>query len=375
MGNRSRTLAAISLVGLVIGVIATIVGHLGLDSGYDPLQLTISDYALSDRGAAIAIAMVALAFGSFALLAALARAGVRVSRLPAFLLSIWSLGLVVAAVVRTDPPGLDATSTAAYVHRYASVTAFVAMPIAAAVIASRMGSTWRRTAVIVRRLCAACGLSLGLFWWVAFPGHRVLLGLVERGLLGIELAILASLSVGVLRSAGRAGRLVDHLELEQAGARRHRPLLTAVGLPGRATRPRLEGRFALPLGVDEVSALTLDRTEQLEAEESRLPFDRPPASGKPLLQFRTGTLGHRDCIDLHDRHRPTLPAQARSQSYPSVWATVTSSRTMSHTARRPAPLSRPLRCIGDLTPGGTPTRPRLLVRPQLARGRLGRPAQ
>jgi hypothetical protein len=54
---------------------------------------------------------------------------------------------------------------------------------------------------------------------------------------------------------------------------------------------------------------------------------------------------------------------------------VTSSRTMSHTARRPAPLSRPLRCIGDLTPGGTPTRPRLLVRPQLARGRLGRPAQ
>jgi hypothetical protein len=307
MGNQSRAFAAISIVGLVIAVIAAVVGHLGLGSGYDPLQLTISDYALSDRGAAIAIAMVALALGSLALLAGLARAGVRVGRLPAILLSIWSVGLVVAAIVRTDPPGLPSMSTAAYVHRYASVSAFIAMPIAAAVIAFRMGPTWRRTAIAVRTLSAACGLGLGLFWWVAFPGHRVLLGLVERSLLGVELAILATLSVGVLRSAGRAGRLVDDLELEQAGAGGQRPPLAAVGLPGRAARPRLEGLFALPLGVDEITALTLDRTEQLEAEEPRLPLNRPLTSGKPRLQLRTGTLRHSDYIDLHDSHKLTLP--------------------------------------------------------------------
>src|SRR5262249_22827560 len=154
--------------------------------------------------------------------------------------------------------------------------------------------------------CAACALGLGLFWWVAFPGHRVLLGLVERSLLGVELAILATLSVGVLRSAGRAGRLVDHLELQQAGAGRQPPPLAAVGWPGRTARPRLEGLFALPLGVHEVPALTLDRTEQLEAEEPWLPLDRPLASGKPRLQLRTGAFRHRDYIDLHDSHKLTL---------------------------------------------------------------------
>ena len=60
MGNKAiaRAFAFVSMVGLITAVVAAIVGHLGLGAGYDPLQLTISDYALSDRGSAINMAMV-----------------------------------------------------------------------------------------------------------------------------------------------------------------------------------------------------------------------------------------------------------------------------------------------------------------------------
>ncbi len=204
MGNNAaaRAFAFVSMLGLFVAVVATVVGHLGLGPGYDPLELTISDYALSGRGSAIQVAMIALAVGSLALLPALGAAGVRVRGLPTILISTWSMGLLIAAIIPTDPVGVSGMSMAAYAHRYASVTAFVALPIAAAGLASRfsrMGTAWNRTVNAVRTLCVACALGLALFWYVAFPGGRAMMGLVERGLIGLEIVLLTVLSIAVLR--------------------------------------------------------------------------------------------------------------------------------------------------------------------------------
>ncbi|GIF49275.1 uncharacterized protein DUF998 [Asanoa ferruginea] len=201
----ARAFASVSILGLLTAVVATVIGHIGLGPGYDPLKLTISDYALSNRGVTIEIAMVALALGAPALLAGLRAVGVAIRGLPAVLLSIWSVGLLVAAIIPTDPPEVTTMSTAALVHRYTSVAAFVALPIAAAVIASRFPGMGRRMVSAVRRLCVGCALGVAVLWYVAFPGGRVMMGLVERSLVSVEIAILMVLSFGILRAA-RAAR-------------------------------------------------------------------------------------------------------------------------------------------------------------------------
>lgn len=195
-----RAYAGASILGLAVAIVSTVVGHLGVGPGYDPLRLTVSDYALSNRGTAIEVAMVALAVGALALVAAFRAAGVRVGGWPAVLMSVWSAGLLIAAAFPTDPLTATSMSTAAYVHRYASVTAFVVLPIAAVGLASRLpaGGPTRH---LVRRLAIGCGVGLAVLWYDAFPGGRYLMGLVERGLIGLEIVVLAVLSVGVLRAA------------------------------------------------------------------------------------------------------------------------------------------------------------------------------
>ncbi|MEV4535474.1 DUF998 domain-containing protein [Asanoa sp. NPDC049518] len=199
--NKARAFGSMSIVGLLTAVVATVVGHIGLGPGYDPLKLTISDYALSNRGVTIEIAMVALAIGAPALLAGLRAVGVAIRGLPTFLLSIWSVGLLIAAIIPTDPPDVATMSTAALIHRYASVAAFVALPIAAAVLAARFTGMGERLASTVRWLCGTCAVGVGLLWYVAFPGGRVMMGLVERGLVLVEIAILAVLSIGIFRAS------------------------------------------------------------------------------------------------------------------------------------------------------------------------------
>jgi hypothetical protein len=193
----ARVLALTSVLGLSVAVIATMLGHIGLGPDFNPLVLTVSDYALSDRGAVIETAMVALAGGSLALLAGLAAARAPVRGIPTVLLLIWSAGLLVSAVVPTDPIGTPVMSTAAYVHRYASVAAFVCLPGAALVLASRFAAdaAWCTLSRLLRRLAAASGIGLALLLYVAFPGDRVLMGLVERALITVEIVVLVVLAL------------------------------------------------------------------------------------------------------------------------------------------------------------------------------------
>src|SRR5690349_8343561 len=83
--------------------------------------------------------------------------------------------------------------------------------------------------------------------------------------------------------------------------------MAGVRLDGGTGGPRLEGLFGLPLRHHEVPVFTLDRAEQLKAQETWRALDCVCAVGEPLLQLGAGVCGHLDCVDLHHWHCPRLP--------------------------------------------------------------------
>jgi pimeloyl-ACP methyl ester carboxylesterase len=122
-------------------------------------------------------------------------------------------------------------------------------------------------------------------------------------------------SVARRRAAGRLlsrlvgpGNVEHNLEFQQRRAGRHRVRsVSGMGFDGGAGRPRLECFIGLPVCHHEVAVLTLDRTQQLEAEETGLVLHRVGAVGEPLLQFGASVGGYLDCVDLHHWHSARLP--------------------------------------------------------------------
>ena len=113
----------------------------------------------------------------------------RPRRLVAFSLLIFGVSMVATAVFPTDV-GTD-LSTTGYVHRYASTCAFIALPVAARLIA-RHGSSAavRWTTGLVLASAVFMVLMLGSAW----VADRALIGLIERLLIGCELVLLGLLA-------------------------------------------------------------------------------------------------------------------------------------------------------------------------------------
>jgi hypothetical protein len=204
-GTRRSAATALALVaagGLILTVMLAVVGHVDAGSAYNPVTLTVSDYAVSDRGGPVDMAMVTLALASLALLLGLrvVRAPVRATTAALFL--VWIAGLLASAAVPTDPIGAQ-MSSAGLVHRYTSVSAFVSLPLAATVLSLRFDRDlrWRTIGPRMRLLAATSAAGLLLMLYVAFPGHRVMLGLVERVLILVEMGLLAVLAVRLFRVA------------------------------------------------------------------------------------------------------------------------------------------------------------------------------
>ncbi|MFI7659832.1 DUF998 domain-containing protein [Micromonospora parva] len=199
-GTRSTGLLALG--GIALAALLTVIGHLEVNDDLNPWALTISDFAVSDRGGVIDVAMVVLALATVALLYGLRRAApARPAPATELLLGAWVTGLLLAAVVPTNEPG-TAMTTAAYVHRYASVVAFLALPAAGWLLARRS-----ELAPVARTLRTLVLLSLALaaaMIWSAYPGDRLLIGLAERLLILTEVAVLATIALTQTRAA------VDH---------------------------------------------------------------------------------------------------------------------------------------------------------------------
>ena len=198
-----RFLALLTVGGVVLAAVLTVVAHLEPDPGMSPLSLTISDYAVSNRGGPMDVAMFVLGAASLALPLGLRAARVPVGRLPMLLLVVWGIGLLLSAIVPTDPIGV-AMTTDGYIHRYASVTAFVCLPVAALLVVRRLTADrrWQASFRSIRTLALASVLGLAGLYYSAFPGERVLMGLVERVLVAVEVALLAVIAVRLYRVAG-----------------------------------------------------------------------------------------------------------------------------------------------------------------------------
>ncbi|MDO3701241.1 DUF998 domain-containing protein [Micromonospora sp. C28SCA-DRY-2] len=199
----TRNSGLLALGGIALAALLAVIGHLEVNEDLDPWSLTVSDYAVSDRGGVIDVAMVVLAAATAALLPALRRAvtpadnrrprpgRIAGGRLGEILLAAWVGGLLLAAIVPTNEPGLP-MDTAAYVHRYASVVAFLALPVGGWLLARRLPAATGRW---VRGFALASLALAAVMVWSAYPGDRVLLGLIERLLILAEVALLATVAL------------------------------------------------------------------------------------------------------------------------------------------------------------------------------------
>ncbi|WP_405427350.1 DUF998 domain-containing protein [Micromonospora sp. NBC_00617] len=203
----TRSTGLLTLGGIALATLLTVIGHLDVNDDLSPWALTVSDFAVSDRGGVIDVAMVVLAAATAALLLGLrsirSAAPGRGHRLTELLLGAWVAGLLLAAAVPTNEPG-TAMTTAAYLHRYASMVAFLALPVGGWLLARR--PELAPVSRVLRGLVLASVTLAAAMVWSAYPGDRVLIGLAERLLILTEVTLLCTVAV----TLSRRPTAVDH---------------------------------------------------------------------------------------------------------------------------------------------------------------------
>jgi hypothetical protein len=205
----------LAVAGMAVAVALAADLHLRLSSQVSPIWQTLSEYVYGHLGAGTSAAplfsamCLALAFGSLALLAGIAKA--RRATPVLVLLGLWCAGLFVVAIFPVDPEGA-ARSLSGQVHNYGAVVAFIALP-AAGWLLTRRSSTqcpWEPRRTTIRRLAVASAVSLVVvlasFVWITSTSsahHEVTLGLFERTLFVIDLALLATMVRPLLSATQR----------------------------------------------------------------------------------------------------------------------------------------------------------------------------
>ncbi|WP_328667162.1 DUF998 domain-containing protein [Streptomyces sp. NBC_00322] len=217
-GWDGRTLLAYA--GLTGSVVFAVWLHLGPGRSLNPVRRTISDYALVDGGAALFNgSMLCLGIGSAAVLAGLTGSGLtRGGRRTGIPLGAGCMALLLVAVFPTDPPG-SPSSMDGLVHRYAGAVAFASLPPTGLLLVDRLPRRPSCPGPIrrVRLLSQASAAGAVLFFaahlgatYPDFAGAKLVgsaLGLTERLLLCMELALLSSLADLVRLGRGSASRL------------------------------------------------------------------------------------------------------------------------------------------------------------------------
>lgn len=207
-----RRLAVTGVVAAVAATVVILAMHVvGPSAEIDPIRRTISEYALRPGGWAFEGAVAVLALGSAAVLAALVRTDlVRPRSTAAVLLGAWCVGLLLVVAFEKTNWSIG-PSVSGYIHRYASLVAFVGLPAGALLLARRWrdAECWRAFRRPVRVLSwialatfvpivAAIALRplTGVPWWRAVP-----LGLLERALSLAEVAVVILLGLWALAAA------------------------------------------------------------------------------------------------------------------------------------------------------------------------------
>lgn len=205
--RRTRLLAIVGIAGTCLAIV--LVGALHLvpqTSGISPIDRTISEYALTEVGWAFNLAVVALALGSVAVVAALVDAGLtRAGSAGTLLGGLWAAALLVIVLFPKHNWAVG-PSTNGHIHRVASIVAFLSLPVAVMLLTRRRGAARRDPP---RSALAAFWLAvLSLVWFSPLVGAMLLspvtgvpwyravpIGLIERGLVLSE--VLAVLALGI----------------------------------------------------------------------------------------------------------------------------------------------------------------------------------
>ncbi|MCW0215689.1 MAG: DUF998 domain-containing protein [Pseudonocardia sp.] len=200
----ARTCALAGAGGAAIAVVLILGLHV-VATDVDPIRRTISEYGLGPYRSVFDVGVLALALGTLAVTVSAVRNGlVKALSVPTVLLVLFAIGMgTVVAFEKTN--WAVGPSVGGYIHRYASLVAFMAMPAAAIAIGRRWKgdaswagfAAWTRWLGVVAYLWFAWILGgfllrpfTGRNWWQAIP-----LGLVERGLALTELLVVVVLAV------------------------------------------------------------------------------------------------------------------------------------------------------------------------------------
>jgi hypothetical protein len=203
---RNRIFATLGLVG--VGLAILFIGALHVVApDVSPVRRTISEYALGEYRWAFDTGVLGLCVGSALVLVALVRAGLLAWPSPgAVAFGVWPAALVVIVVFEKTNRAVG-PSVGGVIHRYASLVAFLSVPVAALVLGRRWrdDAMWGRFAAVSRTLGVLALVVLGAILLrvalrrVSGVSEIVPLGLAERVLAVIEVATVAVFALWSLR--------------------------------------------------------------------------------------------------------------------------------------------------------------------------------
>ncbi|HEY0495925.1 MAG TPA: DUF998 domain-containing protein [Kutzneria sp.] len=211
-----NAVSRLGVAALAVGAaMIALLGVLPSDVPVSVLRQTISQYGLTDNSWIFNAAVLLVAAGSAAIIVVL-RAQRRLPTASTVLGSLWVVGLLVIVAFPKNNWAVNAAGTVGgLLHRYASVVAFICLPIAILLAASKAfpDAPGRRTLALllgyaslgwfVAILAAVpVGAAVGGNWWELIP-----LGLLERGMAFTEVIALAALAVPVVQSVARTPEL------------------------------------------------------------------------------------------------------------------------------------------------------------------------
>lgn len=202
----SPVLPVCGLAATGVGAALLVLLHLlPQTDGISTVDDTISEYAFTSVKWLFSLSVVLVATGTGCVFAALmVTRAVRAVSVTSVAASLWTVGMLLIVVFeKTDwavGPSISGT-----IHRYASVVAFLALPLAVLAAARTLPALSRGWRLAARALALVSWLGFGVIlvavvrtaaggpaWWQALP-----LGLVERGIAGSAVLAVAAIAAGL----------------------------------------------------------------------------------------------------------------------------------------------------------------------------------
>jgi hypothetical protein len=205
--------AQVIIAGLTLGFAGTV----------SPWSDPVSDYAWHRGGRLVfALAVVLLLAAAAALAAAARLAGLPRSPLAGILFLLWTAGLLVILLFRSNPGSGDVTASGE-IHRAGGAVLFASLPAAAWTLSARLRTEprWSELAITLRRAAVAGVVTAGAFASAQVAGWMPL-GLLERVALLAEFLIVTTVATALRRAPGRADGEVGRCPAARRGALRGR---------------------------------------------------------------------------------------------------------------------------------------------------------